>query len=298
MRKLVIGISAALVFPAGAQAADYIGLTVNRTKVAPGWTLAATHTSGSFYRGDEIFGLTLRRSHLGGRGEEQHALRAHPKQPMISFDGSRGRWQTNGQLGNVAAVDMTIEATGSPTPVGDAWGCLGAFARVPVRLEGTLTLRTGTRFFKTIRRTRLAGFVTFDDGVVSCDPAPSSQCEASSSLYAGDPRASVLAAARNIVLQFRQAVGAAAWYHVMTAGGYDALTGSLPSIGIAAPTGSLIRGNARFVGGDATESSFGTCRTTRTNGAATGNFRTTFAGWGDRTVRLAAGTPASFSETH
>ncbi len=169
MRKLVVAIAAALALPAGAQAADYVGLTVDKTKVAPGWTLAGTHTSGSFYRGDEIFGLTLRRSFLGARGEEQHALRAHPKRSLISFDGRTGRWRTNGQLGSVAAIDMAITSTGTPTPTTDAWGCTGAFVRVPVRLQGALTLRTGTRFFKTIRRATLTGSVTYESGEVSCD---------------------------------------------------------------------------------------------------------------------------------
>ncbi len=296
MRKLVIAVAAALAVPASAQAADYVGLTVNKTKVAPGWTLAGTHTSGSFYRGDEIFGLTLRRSFLGARGGEQHALRAHPKRSMISFDGRTGRWQTHGQLGGVAAIDMTITSTGNPTPTADAWGCTGAFVRVPVRLQGSLTLRTGTGFFKTIRRTNLAGFVTFENGEVNCDrPAPLT-CESSTSFQAGGATGSVVVAPRDLVLQFRQAVGTAAWYHVMTVGGYESLTGTLPTIDVRAPS-TAISGGAQFTGQGTTESSYGACRTTRTTGAATGSFRATFAGWGARTLRLTPSVPASYSET-
>lgn len=299
MKALVAATVAALVTPVSAQAADYVGLTVDPTEVAPAWTLAATHTSGAFLRGDEILGLSLSRSFGGGRGQEQHRLILHPRQPLISFDGRTGRWQTKGQLGDVAAIDMTITATGAPARAEFAWGCEGAFVRVPVRLRGSLTLRTGTRFFKTIRRASLTGFVTYENGAVSCDrPAPST-CDATTSIHAGGAQGSLLASPRNLVLQFRERAGSggAAWYHVMSVGGYDALAGSLPTVEVRAPA-ATIRGGARFTGGeDTTESSFGACRTTRTAGAATGSFRTTFAGWGVRTLRLGAGAPASYSVT-
>lgn len=301
MKKLIVAISAALTLPAGAHAADYVGLTVASTGIAPGWTLSATHTSAAFYRGDEIFALTLRRTFLGNRGEEQHALRAHPKQPLISFDGRTGRWQTKGRLGGVAAIDMRITATGEPSPTKDAWGCEGAFVRVPVRLQGSFALRTGTRFFKTIRRTSLSGFVTYEDGAVSCERPPPPTCAASASLHGGDARASVLASRRHIGLSFSErAAGSPAsvvWYHVMSLAGYDALTGTLPTIGVLAPSAGTIRGSAQFVGQETTESSFGACRVTRTSGTATGSFRTTFVGWGARTLRLSPAVPASYSQT-
>jgi hypothetical protein len=296
VKKLLVAIVAALAAPAGSQAADYVGLTVNRTAVAPGWALTATHTSGAFYRGDEIFGLTLTRSFLGGRGQEQHRLVHHPRQPLISFDGRAGRWQTKGRLGSVAAIDMTITATGTPSPADFAWGCTGAFVRVPVRLRGSLTLRTGTTFFRTIRRASLTGFVTYEDGTVTCErPAPLT-CESSTALFAGGGRASLNVAPRNFSLQFREAAGPATWYHVMTVGGYEALTGSLPTIDVRAPS-AAISGGARFTGETETELTYGACRTTRTAGAATGSFRTTFAGWGARTLRLGAGASASYSQT-
>ena len=297
MKKLVIAIVAALAVPASSHAADYVGLTVNKTKVAPGWTLAGTHTSGAFYRGDEIFSLALRRSFLGGRGEEQHWLTRHSRQPLLSFDGRSGRWQTKGLIGSVAVIDMTITATGPPQPAEFSWGCTGAFLRAPVRLDGSLTLRTGTRFFKTIRRSTLTGFVTYEDGAVSCDhPAPLT-CDTSSFLYAGTPQASAIVGKRTFSLQFGDTAGAARWYHVMTVLDYDGLTGTLPTIDVRAPT-TAIRGSARFTGADTTETSYGACRTTRTNGAATGSFRTTFTGWGARTLRLQPGMTASFSVTN
>jgi hypothetical protein len=173
--------------------------------------------------------------------------------------------------------------------------------RVPVRLQGTFALRTGTRFFKTIRRTSLAGFVTHENGAVTCDrPAPTT-CESSVSVHGGDARASVLASRRHFGLSFReQAAGSptsVVWYHNMSIGGHEALTGTLPTIGIVAPSEGPIRGNAQFTGQEATESTYGACRITRTNGAATGSFRTTFAGWGARTLRLSTDVPASLSET-
>ena len=299
-RVTLLAIIAALGLPSSA-AADYVALVVNPTKVAPGWTLSGLVTSGSFYRGDEIDGLTLQRSFLAGRGEEKHALRAHPRQATISFAGVSGRWKTSNQLGNAGTVDLTIEATGEPTPVDEAWGCRGAFARVPVRLEGALTLRTGTRFFKTIRRARLAGFVIVDQGAVNCDRPQPIECTASSSFWAGTATSSVVAAPRSIVLQFRnpvaQSSAGAAWYHVMTVNGYYAVTGSLPELRVRGPSTRTIRGNARFLAGEATQSQSGACLTTKTSGAATGSFSTTFVGWGARTLRLGAGVPASFSES-
>jgi hypothetical protein len=144
-----------------------------------------------------------------------------------------GRWKTSNQLGNAVAVDLAIEATGAPTPVDEAWGCRGAFARIPVRLEGTLTLRTGTRFFNTIRRARLAGFVIVDQGAVNCDRPQPSECAASSSFWAGTAKSSVVAAPRSIVLQFRdpvaQSPAGAAWYHVMTIDGTTPSRATCPS---------------------------------------------------------------------
>ncbi len=82
----------------------------------------------------------------------------------------------------------------------------------------------------------------------------------------------------------------------MTVRGFDALTGSLPTIDVRAPS-TAISGSARFEGEEASSSSFGGCQTARTPGAATGSFSTTFAGWGARTLRLAPGVPASYSQT-
>jgi hypothetical protein len=284
--------------PSTAPAADYVALTINPTQVAPGWTLSATVTNGSFSRGDEIAGITMKRTFLSGRGEELHALRAHPKRTTISFDGTGGRWAAKSAFGAAATVDLAIKATGAPTAVEDAWGCRGAFLRIPVRLTGTLALRTGTRFFKTIRRTRLAGFVTIDGGSVSCELPQTTACEASSRLHAGKLEASLLASSRRLGIQFRDAVGSsAAWYHVLAVSGYDVFAGQPADLTVAGPSVPAIRGSAHFSGQTSKETTSGACRTTSTSGSATGSFRVSFAGWGARTLRLQPGAGATFNET-
>jgi hypothetical protein len=297
-RVTLLLVVAAFGSSSSAHAANYIALTVGPIEVAPGWTLSTVVTNGSFSRGDEIVGLTLRRAFLADRGEELHALRGHPKRTTISFDGRRGRWATGGLLGEAARVDLAIEATGPGTAVEDAWGCRGAFTRIPVRLRGTLALRTGTRFFKTIARTRLAGFVTTDAGAVSCDPVPPVACQRSSTLHAGGLSASLLASQRRLGLQFREPASAtAAWYHVLVVSGYDVLAGSPAELTVAGPSVPAIRGSARFVGQASSETTSGPCRMTSTSGAATGSFRASFVGWGVRTITLQPSAAATFNET-
>ena len=297
-RVTLLIIASAFAVPSSAHAANYIALTVNPTQVAPGWTLSATVTSGSFSRGDEIAGLTMKRTFLGGRGEELHALRAHPKQTTISFDGTSGRWAAKSAFGAAATVDLAIKATGAPTAVDDAWGCRGAFLRIPVGLTGTLVLRTGTRFFETIRRTRLTGFVTIEDGSVSCGLSPAAGCEASSTLHAGKLEGSLLASPRRLGIQFRDAVGgSAAWYHVLGVSGYDVFSRTAADLAVTGPSVLELRGSARFTGQTSNQTSSGACRTTTTSGSATGSFRATFAGWGTRTLRLQPSATATFSET-
>ena len=297
-RVTLLLVVAAFAAPASAHAAKYVALTVSPTQVAPGWVLSATVTNGSFSRGDEIAGLTLKRSFLSGHGEELHALRAHPARTTVAFDGTRGRWATKNAFGTAATVDLAIAATGQPIAVTDAWGCRGAFVRIPVRLTGTLSLRTGTRFFKTIRRTRLLGSVTIDDGSVSCELAAPAACEASSTLHAGGLEGSLLASPRRLGLQFRVPVeGSAAWYHVLGVSGYDVFSGSATDLSVAGPSVSALRGSARFAGQAPKETSSGACRTTTTSGSATGTFRATFVGWGVRTLKLQPTATATFSET-
>lgn len=289
MRRLLAAVVAALSVPSGAHAADYDILYVNPTNVAPGWTLRGSVASGSFYGGgDDVFGLTLRRGFAGGRAEEKHALRANHRPSTVSFQGRAGRWRTTGQLGTTVQVDMRIRATGTPRPVAEELGCRGAFQRIPVRLDGTFTLRTGTAFFKTVRRAQLRGMVSTAVGAVDCTRPPPDRCDASSSLSLGEPRASATVTARSLTLQFMDLFshGRFTWYHLMTFSGYDALVGSLPAFSVPAAQGSPIRGNASFAAVRSTDTVYGACVTTSSFGNVSGTLSTTFAGWGARIARL------------
>ena len=80
---------------------------------------------------------------------------------------------------------MTVTATGAARDVGESQGCRGAFASVPVALRGSFVLRTGTAFFGSIRRLRLAGSVTFNrGGAVDCAAPVVETCSPSTVLTA------------------------------------------------------------------------------------------------------------------
>ena len=83
---------------------------------------------------------------------------------------------------------------------------MASSTRTPVVLTGALVLRTGTRFFATVRRTRLTGAVTSASSPLDCKAAAATVCEPSSSLYAGSPKASLNASRRSLVLQFSEAL--------------------------------------------------------------------------------------------
>jgi hypothetical protein len=258
--------------------------------------------SARSYAATDIFGLSLTRSFLGGRGEETHALRAHHERSTISFDGQKGSWRTTGQIGTVAVIDMKIEATGPAVVVDELLGCRGELSRTPVRLTGTLRLRTGTRFFATVRRTRLTGAVTSTSGPLDCGAAAATVCEQSSSLYAGSPKASINAARRSLVLQFSEALrvtteGTVNWYHVLRVGGYDALAGTSPTLTATTPRGAGMRGRATFTVHSTSETTAAGCRLTTMDGAASGTFGAVFTGWGERTLRLGPRAFAVYRET-
>jgi hypothetical protein len=292
----------AATLPAGAQAADSTYLSLDPAKVAPGWKLGGAVMSARSYAATDIFGLTLTRSFLAGRGEETHALRAHHQRSTISFDGRTGSWRTSGQVGTVAVIDMRVEAAGPAVAVDELLGCRGELTRTTVALTGTLVLRTGTRFFGTVRRTRLTGTVTSTSSPLDCKVAAATVCEQSSSLYAGSPKASVNASRRSLVLQFSEALrvttqGTVNWYHVLRAGGYDALAGASPALTATAPRGTRIRGKATFAVRSTSETTAAGCRLTSMDGTAIGTFGATFTGWGERTLRLGPRAFAVYRET-
>ena len=190
---------------------------------------------------------------------------------------------------------MAIKSTGPPMPIGEAQGCRGAFAQVPVELRGTFVLRTGTAFFGTIRRSRLAGIVTFNQGgPVDCTPPGSASCPQSRTLSVSRRDAALLASSDSggwASLSFADrrlsALDGATWYHVMWAVGFDPLAGTLPSIAVRLPGRLSIQGSGTFAAGQTSTETNGSCRTLSATGVFKGTFRARFAGWGARTLRLA-----------
>ena len=163
--------------------------------------------------------------------------------------------------------------------------------------EGRSPCEPGTRFFKTIRRTRLAGFVTIDAGrsTATCRRPPHASRRRRStpagSQAPSRPRRDASACSSGSPCRTLPRVGRL----VSRAGGQR-----LRRAGRHAARRSGRRADPRTASrsrGTATESSSGACRTTSTSGAATGTLRASFAGWGLRTLRLGPGVPATFVET-
>lgn len=279
-----------LALPTVGHAADHLVLVVSPTKLPAfgSWKLDGRVVGADYPGGTEIFGISLSRSFLHGQADELHGFRAAPSQ-TITFDGARGRWAA--AVGDVT-VRMALSATGAPQNTSESQGCRGAFAQVPVELRGAFALRTRTKFFKTIRRTRLVGQVIYNrGGPVDCSPQPAADCAASRSLYASRPDGTAMVQSwstagggMNVSFADRLA-GGAAWYHVMWVYGFDPFSGQLPSIGLRSPRGSPIQGAATFTAG-ATTTDQGACPAVSVAGALTGSFRTRFVGWGPRVLAL------------
>ena len=317
---LVAAIGIAFALPARADAIDHVVFDISPTRIAAPaavkaskqerarlrqlapWRLDGRIVGRDFYRpGDaEIFGVSLTRSF--SNGHELHAFRAAPRQ-TTTFDGERGRLEA--RFGKTLVINMEIVATSAPHPAEPPLPCRGAFAEVAVRLRGTFVLRTGTRFFRTIRRAGLTGVVNFNSGgVVDCTPQPSTECGDSSTLFVsqGADAALLMSPDQNgwasLSVAERSAAAATAytWYHVMYALGSNPLSGQLPTIA-AHLTGPLpIQGSGTFTAQETSTELDGACRNTSTTGTFDGTFRARFAGWGVRTVRLSPADHASYSE--
>ncbi len=312
----VVGIAFAL--PARADAVDHVVLDISPTRIAApvsvkaskqerarlrllaSWRLDGRIVGRDFYRpGDaEIFGVSLTRSF--SNGHELHAFRAAPRQ-TITFDGERGRLEA--RFGKTLVIAMEIVATAAPHAAEPPLPCRGAFAAVAVRLRGTFVLRTGTRFFRTIRRGGLTGVVNFNSGgVVDCTPQSSTECGNSSTLSVSEGADAALLMSpdengwASLSIADRSAASAGyTWYHVMYALGFNPLSGQLPTIA-AQLTGPLpIQGSGTFTAQQTSTEMNGACRSTSTTGTFDGTFRTRFAGWGLRTMRSRA-DHASYSE--
>jgi len=279
----------------------------NRLRALAHWRLDGRVVGRDFYRqGDaEIFGVTLTRVFANGR--ELHALRAGPKQ-TVTFDGERGRLEAT--FGKTLLVRMDIVASGTPHPVEAPLSCRGNFAQVAVTLRGTFVLRTGTRFFRTIRRISFPGTLSFGaGGLVDCTPEPSTDCGVSNVLSASTrgraPGVTALMSPDEggwTTLSFadRSAASAAeptaTWYHVMYSLGSNPLTGQLPTLVASLRGPSAIQGGGTFAAQQSSTATNGACRSVSTTGTFDGTFRTRFAGWGARTVTFTATDDARYSE--
>ena len=301
---LVAAVGAALALPGSAAAVDHVTLFVAPPKLSADWKLSAAVVGATSPTGRETFGVTLTRTLANGRGEEQHGLRAAPA-GTVTFDGRRGRWQA--RFGAILTIGMTVTAAGPAQEIGESQGCRGAFARVPVVLSGTFVLRTGTRFFGTIRRVRLTGSATFNrGGPVDCTPAAATTCSSSTVLTAlrqgaGGPAATLLLspdAGGWITLSVADRGGSlpagVTWYHVMRHErlGFDPLGGGPPTIGVRLPAALAVQGDGTFTASETSTGTRGACRTAEASGSFAGSFRTRFAGWG---ARAAVFGPAAFA---
>ncbi len=324
---LFVAVGAALALPARSYAVDHVVLDVSPTAIAPtvspkaskqerarvkglaAWRVRGRVVGRDFYRsGDpEIFGITLSRSFPGGRGDELHAFRAAPKQ-TVTFDGERGRWEA--RFGSALTLSMEIAGTGAQQPTDPPLPCRGTFVKVPVTLRGTLVFRTGTKFFKTIRRVALPGVVSFARAAesIDCTPLPSLVCGRSSTLFVSHRLSSTSDATLLMspdengwtTLSFadRSAASKAGytWYHVMRTLGSNPLSGQLPTIGARLESPLPIQGNGTFRAQQTSTETNGACSTILTTGTFNGMFRTRFAGWGVRRLRFKPADDARFRE--
>ena len=271
---LVLG--AFLAAPAVARAADHVYLSLDKVRLASGWTLSGAVSGRDYSPGarTEVVGVTLSKR-VAAQTTERHALRLHPARETVSFDAGGGRWKLDTAA---LSIDLKVTARGDAVPVAEWLGCRGAFERRAVTLEGTFVLRTGKAPFGTVRRSRFTGTVTYGTGgAVDCGTL-SAGCEADAWLSASSRLRflSVNPGRRTLTLSFPEG----AWYHLLERSGV-AVSGGLPVIRIAA----MGLGSVTFTAGQTTETVSGSCRVATTEGTLAGMFAVRFSGWGVRTFR-------------
>jgi hypothetical protein len=281
-----------LAAPGPAFAVDHVSLFVSPAAVAghPGWRLSASVPAREV-TGGEIVGVSLK------RGVESHDLRAAARPvSSVAFDGRRGTWRVD--VGPSIAVRMTISVRTPAQPVGRSFGCRGGFMQAAVTLRGRFVVRTGMRFFGTIRRSRLAGTIVFNTGgSVDCSPPPT-VCAPSTRLIAssgGDSLYATRDGGGYFGVSLRQAVRGGAWYHRLELTGFDPLAVSGSSVAVRVPTGLPLSGSGTFtqtrpVGADS-------CGIATVEGTLTGSFRARFTGWPSRTLVFGPGDFATFASS-
>jgi hypothetical protein len=86
------------------------------------------------------------------------------------------------------------------------------------------------------------------------------------------------------------------WYHVMYALGFNPLSGQLPTIAARLASPLPIQGSGTFKARQTSTETNGACSNVLTTGTFRGMFRTRFAGWGTRTMRVNPADDARFRE--
>jgi hypothetical protein len=288
---VIVASVGALCVPAPAFAVDHVSLYVSPSALAAhsGWLVYAAVPAREF-TGGEIVGVTLK------RGVESHDLRGTARSTSsVAFDGRRGSWRVS--LGSSLSVNMAIAPSGVARPVDRSLGCRGSFVQQPVELRGRFVLRTGTRFFASIRRSTLAGTVVFTTGgTVDCSPPPR-VCSVSTTLIgsrAGDAFNASSAGDGYLGVSVRQAVTGGAWYHRLELGGFDPLVVSGSTVSVRAPPGLPLSGGGTFTAGG-TVGAPDSCGTATTAGTFVGSFRARLTGWPSRTLAFGRGDAATSS---
>jgi hypothetical protein len=281
-------LAGALCAPGSAFAVDHVSLFVSSSAVPghPGWRISASVPAHEF-TGGEIVGVSLH------RGAESHDLRGAARPTSsVAFDGRRGTWRV--RLGASLQVSMAIAARAPTRPVGQSFGCRGAFVQVPVTLSGRFVVRTGTRFFGAIRRATLRGTVFFNQGgTVDCTPQPTT-CAPSTRLIASAGAGSLHASRDSggyLGVSARQAVSGGAWYHRLELTGFDPLAVSAPTVSVRSPAGGPLTGSGTFTQTRTTGAD--SCGITTTAGTFSGSFRARFTAWPTRTLMF-GGSVATF----
>jgi hypothetical protein len=296
-RVFAVLVALALGAPAGARASTHLWLDVRSDRLSParlgGWELRVTGASDDNYSeagtADRAsFGATLilRRS----RFEETHGY-GPVEADALSFDGTSGRLQID-----ALGADLRIEATGMAAPH-LAEACPGSpMLEVPVRLVGTLTLRTPTRFFATVRTDALSGTILYNDGPPgSCyptDAAPHFVC-GHGRMLSSDPDAPSLVTVRWETPTARYALidfGSSklpGWGHAielaLRRNPFHGLRASTPPRG---PLHGAVRFRLTASRQDPPDPRCPGPPVTRARGTLTGRFVAAFHGWGTKTLVL------------
>lgn len=157
-------------------AADHLELDVTGQLLAPvagktakqptsplkGWRIrVASRSPGTLAPTDPGVLVVLLQKN-SARVQEAHLLSGF--RGSLTFDGQTGRIVAPNEFSPRLVLRMTMRSTSAPVP-GLMPECAGgSFKSTRVRVTGTLSLKTGTTMFKTVRAARLDGTLVYNDG--------------------------------------------------------------------------------------------------------------------------------------